>query len=288
MPDSTEITGTFRTKDGLTLFTRTWRPPAEPRAVVALVHGYAEHSGRYGSLAADLVAEGHAVLGYDHRGFGRSEGRRAFIARFDDLLDDLDRFLDEVRQAYPDTPLFLFGHSMGGAVTALYALERRPERYRVGGAILSSPLFATNEAPLLQKIASVLGRIFPTMPTIPLDLEALSRDPSALEDIRKDPLFYHGRILARTGAEMIGATKRVRAQASHFSLPFLLFHGLADRLTDPEGSRRFFREAASGDKTLHLYEGLYHLTFCEPEKERVRGDVKAWLDTHVEAAERRG
>jgi alpha-beta hydrolase superfamily lysophospholipase len=281
MPDSTETTGTFRTKDGLKLFTRTWRPPAKPRAVVALVHGYAEHSGRYASLAADLVAEGHAVLGYDHRGFGRSEGRRAFVARFDDLLDDLDRFLDAVRQAYPDAPLFLFGHSMGGAVTALYALERQPERCRVGGVILSSPAFRTSEAPFLQKIAAVLGRLFPGLPTIPLDLDTLSRDPAVVEDIRNDPLFYHGRILARTGAEMIRAMKRIRAQASRFTLPFLLFHGLADRLTDPEGSRRFFHEAASEDKTLHLYEGLYHLTFCEPEKERVRGDVKTWLDAHL-------
>ena len=281
MPDSTETTGTFRTKDGLALFTRTWRPPTEPRAVVALVHGYAEHSGRYASLAADLVAESYVVCGYDHRGFGRSEGRRAFIARFDDLLDDLDRFLDEVRKSYPDTPLFLFGHSMGGAVTALYALDREPERHRVGGAILSSPMFATNEAPFLQKIASVLGRLFPTMPTIPLNLEALSRDPAVLEDIRKDPLFYHGRILARTGAEMIRAMKRVRAQASRFSLPFLLFHGLADRLTAPEGSRRFFHEAASGDKTIHLYEELFHITFCEPGRDRVLADVTSWLDART-------
>ncbi len=281
MAAPTETTGTLRTNDGLTLFTRSWLPPAEPCAVVAFVHGYAEHSGRYASLAADLVAAGHAVHGYDHRGFGRSEGRRAFIAHFDDLLDDLDGFLATVREAHPDQPLFLFGHSMGGAVTALYALERRPERQGVDGAILSSPMFATNEAPFLQKIASVLGRLFPTLPTIPLNLEALSRDPAEIADIRKDPLFYHGRILARTGAEMIHALKRVRAQASRFDIPFLIFHGLADRLTDPEGSRRFFHEAAAGDKTLHLYDGLYHLTFCEPERDRVRADIMAWLDART-------
>ena len=280
MPDPRETTGTFRTKDGLTLFSRTWLPLTEPRAVVALVHGYAEHSGRYASFAADLVAKGHAVLGYDHRGFGRSEGRRAFISPFDDLLDDLYCFLDEVRKAHPDAPLYLFGHSMGGAVAALFALER-PERHRLAGLILSSPAFQSNEAPLLQKIASVLGRLFPGLPTIPLDLDTLSRDPAVVEDIRNDPLFYHGRILARTGAEMVRAMKRIRAQASRFHHPFLLFHGLADRLTDPEGSRRFYHEAASEDKTLHLYEGLYHLTFCEPEKDRVRADVLAWLDART-------
>lgn len=272
-------TGWLTTHDGCRLFTQRWcvNPP---RAAVVLVHGYAEHAGRYAHVAAHLNRHGVSMYAYDQRGFGRSEGRRAYVASFDRLLDDLRHVLDRTRRRLPDVPLFLFGHSMGGAVAALYAIERNPA---VRGLILSSPSVEVNKdiAPFLRKLAGLLGRLVPTLPTIRTPDGAISRDPAVVAEAKADPLNYHGRVLARTGAELIRAAQRIQAQMEAITCPLLVFHGTADRLTDPLASRMLYERARSDDKTLELYEGLYHETFNEPEKTQVLDDVAAWIAARV-------
>jgi alpha-beta hydrolase superfamily lysophospholipase len=272
-------TGSITTGDGTRLFTQRWCID-EPRAAFALVHGYAEHSGRYAHVAGFLNAHGVSVYAYDQRGFGRSDGKRAFISSFDQLLDDLQRFLDHVRRDVPDVPLFLFGHSMGGAVCALYAIERS-QAFR--GLILSSPAVEIDDsiAPFLRKLAGVLGRLAPTLPTVHTPNGAISRDPAVVAAAEADPLNYNGRVLARTGAETIRAVKRIQAQMNAITLPLLVFHGTADKLTDPHASRMLYERARSSDKTLNLYDGLYHETLNEPEKEQVLNDIIAWLTARV-------
>lgn len=274
----------FTTEDGLKLVVRSWKPDSTTStqsSVVVIVHGYAEHCGRYAPLAANFATAGHIVFGYDQRGFGLSEGPRAYTSSFDAYLDDLGLFLSYVRGKYPDYPLFLFGHSMGGAVVALYGIERDVSAHDVSGAVLSSPALKTNEAPLLQKLSALMGRLLPHLRTIPLNIEFLSQDTSVIEAVRTDPLYYHGRILARTGAEILRAMQRIQDGAHRFTLPFLVFHGTADHLTDPDGSRSFHNHAGSDDKTLRLFDGLYHETFNEPEKDNVRGLILSWLKTHL-------
>jgi alpha-beta hydrolase superfamily lysophospholipase len=247
---------------------------------VVLVHGYGEHSGRYDHVARTFTDQGAAVHAYDQRGYGQSEGRRAYVESFAHYLDDLHLFLDRVRGESPDRPLFLFGHSMGGLVVLKYVLDRRPS---MDGLILSAPAIEINPdlAPLLRQAAQVLGRLVPTLPTTRSPEGAISRDPAVVEEAKNDPLNYHGRVLARTGAEMLRAGAEVRTQLSEVTNPFLVLHGTADTLANPEWSERLYERAASDDKTIKLYDGLYHETFNEPEQKEVLHDLSTWLTTRL-------
>lgn len=273
-------TDTLTTADGTRLFTQRWCADA-PTAAVVLVHGYAEHSGRYAHVAGYLHARSISVYAYDQRGFGQSDGRRGYVASFDQLLDDLQHMLDRTRHLLPDAvPIFLLGHSMGGAVAALYAIEHGPA---VRGLILSSPAVEVDGdiAPVLRRLAGVLGRLFPTLPTIRTPDDAISRDPDVVAAAQADPLNYHGRVLARTGAEFLRAAQRIQHHMEAIALPLLIVHGTADKLTDPAASRMLYEHARSPDKTLHLYDGLYHETLNEPEKEQVLNDVVKWMQARI-------
>lgn len=273
--------GSLVTDDGHTLSTRTWSTDKASGATVILVHGYAEHCGRYEHVAECLVDAGATVVAYDQRGYGRSDGRRAYIDTFEQYLNDLGEVLDHVRGRHPDGPMFLFGHSMGGLVVLKYVLDEDPS---VDGLILSSPAIEINPdlAPVLRKIAQWIGWLFPTLPTRQSPQDAISRDPAVVEEANNDPLNYHGRVPARTGAEMLKAGEAVRKQLGNVDLPFLVFHGTDDVLTNPEWSERLYEKASATDKTLHLYEGLYHETFNEPEQQRVLTDISNWLRNRID------
>jgi alpha-beta hydrolase superfamily lysophospholipase len=275
-PFSPTRRGTLTTRDGLALHTQWRTPAARPRATVAIVHGYAEHCGRYGNVARAFTDAGAAVFAYDQRGFGRSGGRRAYVEHFDQYLDDLDRFLTMVRSQGPDAPLFLFGHSMGGLVALKYALDRRSE---VAGLMLSAPALEVNPdlAPLLRRLAQTLGRLVPTLPTVRSPEGALSRDPAVVRAARADPLSYHGRIPARTGAELLRVGADVRSRLDALTRPFLVLHGTADSLAEPRWSRRLHARAAATDKTLRLYEGRYHEPFHDYGRDEVLADLSGWL-----------
>lgn len=268
--------GTFSTEDGIELHTRALVPDASPRAAIVLVHGYAEHCGRYGGVGHALAEADTAVYAYDQRGYGRSGGSRAYVDHFGKYLDDLGQFLSFVRSQHSDLPLFLFGHSMGGLVALKYVLERAPS---LEGLILSAPALEVNPnlAPLLRRLAQVLGRLAPKLPTTRSPEGAISRDPAVVTAAKNDPFNYHGRIPARTGAELLRAGQETRAHLDTLRTPFLLFHGTADLLVPPSGSRALYRRASATDKTLTLYENLYHETFHEPEKEQVLHDLSSWL-----------
>lgn len=275
--------GSLSTADDLQLHTQHWTPEFPSDAIVVLIHGYAEHCGRYEHVAQSLTDEGATVFAYDQRGYGRSQGRRAYVESFDDYLDDLGLVLDHVGSQWPENSVFLFGHSMGGLVTLKYVLDRHP---LVEGLILSAPAIEINPdlAPFLRTIAQGLGRLFPTLPTTRSPQGAISRDPAVVADAEQDPLNYHGRVLARTGAEMLRAGEDVRSRLGELQTPFLLFHGTDDQLANPKWSRRLYEQAPAADKTLHLYDGLYHETFNEPEKETVLSDLSAWIRERIQAS----
>ena len=273
-------TGTLKTHDGLTLFTQRWEPEGAPKAAVALVHGYAEHSDRYAHVAAFLTERGYAVHSYDQRGYGRSEGRRAYVDTFDQYVVDLHSFMQAVRERAPGQPVFLLGHSMGGAVCATYCVDHgaRPKGLALSSAALK---VSADLAPLLQRSAQLAGRLAPTLPTIRLPRGLISRDAAVVARAEADPLCYHGRLPARTGAELLRASRHLYENLERLTLPLLLFHGTADGLTDPDGSRATYRRARSADKSLKLYDGLLHETLNEPEQGQVLADLAAWFDARA-------
>ncbi len=278
-------TGSFPGLDRVMLYEQWWRPEREAKAGIVLVHGLAEHSGRYFSLVDRLSQHGFAVDTFDLRGHGKSHGPPNLINSFDDYLTDLDVFLDRVRARLPGKPLFLLGHSMGGAITALYTICHQPQ---VRGVILSAPSvkLSSDLSPLLQKASSALACFLPRLKTMKINRRHISRDPVVVEAYDKDPLVYRKGILLKTSSELIKATKRIRSQAQEFTLPVLILQGTNDKLADPEINKWFFDTISSSDRTFKLYEGLYHEVMNEPEKEQVLQDIITWLDAHVRCDDR--
>ncbi|HEF4730528.1 alpha/beta hydrolase [Burkholderia multivorans] len=279
--------GRLRTADGLELASYRWPADARaaaPRATVALLHGLAEHAGRYAPLAARLNAAGIDLLAIDLRGHGRSPGKRAWVARFDEYLDDADALVAEAARA--PTPLFLMGHSMGGAIAALYAIERAPARGRtLAGLVLSSPALAPGrDVPRwMLALSRVISRVWPTFPAIRIDAALLSRDADVVAANRADPLVHHGPVPARTGAEILDAMARIERGRDTLRVPVLVYHGTADKLTEPDGSRTFGARVGSADRTLTLYEGGFHETMNDIERERVIDALIGWIDARVPA-----
>ena len=263
------------------LYYQGWLPEGEPKALLLVVHGLAEHSGRYMNLVNRFVPQGYAVYGIDHLGHGRSEGRRLVLERFADYTEPLKTYSAMVRCWQPGKPVFLIGHSMGGLIGATYLLTNQEE---LAGAILSGP--AVKVAGHIPAATIFVGRVlsvlFPGMGIVERGgAEAICRDPAVVAAYLADPLVYQGKMTARLGAEMLGAMERLRREAGKIRLPLLILQGSADRLVDPAGARLLYDRVASPDKRLVVYEGFYHEVFNEPEHDRVLSDVELWLEAHL-------
>jgi acylglycerol lipase len=267
------------TRDGIELPLYRWAAPGGRRARVALLHGLAEHAGRYAALAERLNAAGIELLAIDLRGHGHAPGKRARIDRFDDYLLDAEALLSVA--AHDDVPLFLMGHSMGGAIAALYAIERLPTSgYRLAGLILSSPALAPGrDVPRwMLTMSQIISRVWPGFPAMKIDAALLSRNPEIVEANRNDPLVHHGSIPARTGAEILLAMARIERGRADLRVPLLVYHGTADKLTEPDGSRAFGQHAGSPDKTLTLHDASYHETMNDLDRDRVIGELLTWIE----------
>ncbi len=270
------------TADGVALPLYRWRPAGPPRAAIALIHGLAEHALRYAGLAERLNAAGIELFAIDLRGHGRAPGRRAWVTRFDDYLADAQALVDHAADACGGTiPLFLMGHSMGGAIAALHAIERTraSAAMPLAGLLLSSAALAPGrDVPAWMITASrVTSAVWPRFPALKIDPALLARDPAVVEANRHDPLVHRRAIPARTGAELLQAMKRIEAGRASLRLPLYVWHGSADKLTEPEGSRAFSEHAGSPDRTFTLYEGHYHETLNDLDHDRVIDALIAWV-----------
>ncbi|HRK73969.1 MAG TPA: lysophospholipase [Rhodothermales bacterium] len=260
------------------IFEQSWHPDSgEAKAALVLVHGLAEHSGRYVPFARDLCEQQIEVFAYDQQGHGKSEGLRAYVDCFDDYVDDLNLVVKRVQARIGPRPLFIMGHSLGGAVVMKYVLDHQTDR--VKGWIFSSASTKVhpNVSPLLQKLAPVIGFLFPKLATSPLQAAHISRDEKVVQAYVNDPLNYIGGIRARTGAEILKVAKIFSQRFSEVKAPVLLFHGTADQLTDPLGSQLAYEAISSKDKRLYLWEGLFHETLNEPERADVIEKVVEWI-----------
>jgi alpha-beta hydrolase superfamily lysophospholipase len=272
--------GKFRGYNNLNLYYQYWLPLGGPKAILLVVNGLAEHSGRYANLVKRFVPKGYAIYSYDHRGHGKSEGVRCYVDRFSNYLDDLKTFVDKVRHEHRDAKIFVIGHSMGGTITIAHAIHHQHE---LDGLLLSGASLKTGPtiSPALIAMAGILSLLLPKIGTTILDASAISRDKAVVDAYVSDPLVYRGKIRARLGAELIKTMHELPAKMPEINLPILIMHGAADQLSDPKGSQMLFERAGSKDKTLKLYDGFYHEIFNEPKRERVFKDVEAWLTTHI-------
>ncbi len=269
--------GTFTGAGKGSIYYQYWQPDEAPRALILVVHGASEHSGRYQHFAEHFVNGGYAVVAFDNIGHGRSEGTPGYVRRFSDFVDTLDIFQKQVSQDFPDVPQILLGHSMGGLISTLYLLRNQQ---RFAGCVLSGPAIKTElEPPTLQLwLIRSFSLLLPKLGVLQLDANGVSRDPAEVERYVNDPLNYSGKLSARTVSELFKSMNHVQQNASVISLPMLLLHGGADAMASPEGSRFLHQHISSADKTLRIYPGLFHEIFNEPEKEQVFGDIDSWLD----------
>lgn len=274
-------TGTFEAPDGLLLFERRWLPDARAKASIVLVHGYAEHSGRYEYAGTSLADAGYAVHAFDLRGHGQSGGEQALAGSFGEYLRDLRRFMQRVRAFDREAPLFLFGHSMGGTIVALELAVAQP---LVRGAMLSGAGLSLHAAPwIARQVFLLLGRLAPRLGTLRLNAADVSRDETVVRLYDGDPLVYRGRMRAGLVAAMVRALQRVVRDMERVRAPLLIMHGTADALSNAQGSAELHRRASSIDKTLKLYHGLFHEILNEPERDDVIADMVAWLDARAAA-----
>ncbi|OQY19260.1 MAG: alpha/beta hydrolase [Chloroflexi bacterium] len=270
--------GTFDGYGGLELYYQRWRPEGEPKAILAIVHGLGEHSGRYGNVVDWFAPQGYAVYACDLRGFGRSPGPRGYINEWAEFREDVKAFLAFVREQEPGRPLFLLGHSMGGLIVLEYALHH-PEG--LAAVIASGPALAVDIPPILMLLSKVLSGILPrfTLDT-GLDAKAISRDPAVVEAYLNDPLV-HSKATPRFGVEFPQAIEWTQAHAAEMRIPCLIVHGGDDQLVPPEGSRIFYENMTFDDKERQVYEGYYHEVFNDVGKERVLADVEHWVKRHL-------
>ena len=272
--------GRFAGHKGISLYYQSWLPENTPKAFLVVVHGFGEHSGRYLNLVDYFLPRGYGVYAVDLRGHGRSEGLRGYSDHFANFVADLESFGKIVRDFHPAVPGFLLGHSTGGTIAAAYSIAY-PNRFRgmvLSGALLSPP----DDVPALTIFAArLLSRLAPKTGLYRLDANLISRDKRVVDAYVSDPLVYWGKVQARMGVELMDAMADIRRRVSEISLPVLILHGGADRLSDPEGSRRVFGGVSSPDKTIKLYPGLFHEIFNEPERNLVFADLDEWLLKHL-------
>lgn len=265
---------TLTARDGTALVIESRELPS-PRARIVVVHGYAEHRGRYVALASQLFDAGFACHLFDLRGHGESGGAPAHVERFDDYVDDLALVVDRVRAESAPVPLFLVGHSLGGLIALMYVLRRDG----IDGVAVSSPfLQPAFEVSAAKKIlAAVASRVVPSMALAsPLAPESLSRDQRVVDAYESDPLV-HRTTTPRWFVEVQQAQRELGERAPSIRLPLLMLLGEEDAIADHRLASDVFDRIGSADKTLHAYPGLRHEVFNELEREKVIADLLAWL-----------
>jgi alpha-beta hydrolase superfamily lysophospholipase len=232
------------------------------------------------NIVNHFVPLGYAVYSLDHFGHGRSDGQRVYVESFNDYIEPLNTFFTMIRRWQPDKPIFILGHSLGGLIETYYLLDHQKE---FTGAVVSAPSIKIQDtiSPLTITMGKLLSKITPKAGLLALDAKAVSKDPAVVEAYVTDPLVYTGKITARLAAEMLRAMQRVTEEVGTISLPMIIVQGKADKLVDPKGAQMLYDKSSSTDKTLKMYDGLYHEVFNEPEREQVLTDVENWLESHL-------
>ncbi|MBX3201625.1 MAG: lysophospholipase [Labilithrix sp.] len=267
---------------GLMLATRTWRPDGQPRGVVVAVHGFKAHSGLFAWAAEQLTARGLAVYALDLRGHGRSEGERLYVEKFSDYVEDVKRLVEVAKMREPGLPVFVLGHSAGGVVASMYALEHQTE---IAGLISESFAHVVPAPDFALALIKGISYLAPRLGVLDLKDDDFSRDPAFVERMKSDPLISHAAYPSHTVAEMVRADEQLREGFSKLTLPVLVMHGTDDKVTLPKGSKLFDELGGSSDKTLKLYDGYAHDLLNDLGREAVMNDIVDWTTRRLQPAQ---
>ena len=272
----------FEGTNGVALYSQNWLPEVPPCAVIALVHGIGEHSGRYMNVIDHMVSNQYGVYGYDLRGHGNSPGQRGHIDSWVEYRTDLSNFIKMIKVQQLGRPIFLMGHSMGALIALDFILS---ENERLAGAIIcGAPLDPVGVSkPYLVALARILSRIYPRFSIdLGLDHDAISRIPSVVRSYKEDPLV-HGKVSARWETESLSTLESVKMQGENINIPFLMMHGEADRINSAEGAKKFFDQIRVHDKEFISYPACYHELHNDLDYEKMLSDLLDWINRHIEA-----
>ncbi len=275
----THVEGTLDGVRDVELYWQGWLPETgEPTGVLLICHGLGEHSGRYRNVVDAVTPDGWAVYALDHRGHGRSGGRRAHLDDYADWLADFDTFRRHVAGRHPGLPVFLLGHSMGGQIALAYALDHQAD---LKGLVLSAPALASNAVPKFAvPVLTLLSKVAPTLRPAGIDGTKVSKDPAVVAAYQADPLVHQGNPTLGLSARLFAQFDVLPERARGLTLPLLLQHGTDDVLAEPAGTRLLESTSGSPDQTVRWYEGLWHEIYNEPEREAPLADLREWLAAH--------
>ncbi|MHB9032308.1 MAG: alpha/beta hydrolase [Anaerolineae bacterium] len=270
------LEGRFRDAHDADIYYQAWLPEADPRAVLLIIHGLGEHSGRYTNVVNHFVPLGYAVYGFDFVGHGRSGGRREYVDSIQDLIDILAAFHALVKGWQPGLPIYLLAHSMGALLASYYLLDQSDG---LAGAVMSAPTVVVGDhvTPATIAAGKILAVVAPRAGILPLDAGMVSRDPAVVSAYAHDPLVFHAKTSARLASELLKAMQRVAAEAGKITLPVIILQGGDDKIVKSIGAQVLYDKVGSADKTVKIYPGLYHEIYNEPERAVVLADVENWL-----------
>ncbi len=272
--------GHLSSQDGTSLYYQSWNPANACKAIIAIVHGGGEHSGRYANVVSYFIEKDYALYGFDFRGHGKSAGARGHVMDWKELREDLDSYLQFIREENPAKPLFLYSHSMGAQIALDYLTLNGINQPK--GLIASSPALAPPAvSPLLIYVSKALSVIWPTLSLKSgLDVNAISRDSEVVRAYVEDPLVS-SKVSARFGAEFMACIDRVQSNAAKLAVPLFMFQGEADQIIPVAGTQRFFDKVSIADKKLKFYKGGFHEPHNDLQQQEVFQDVEQWLDDHM-------
>ena len=276
MENFTHFEFNFQSKDGLEFYAQGWKPEQKPKAVICLVHGHGEHSGRYAELAERFNKLNMAFCGFDLRGHGKSEGKRGHSPSYPYFIDDYIRFQNEVKKSFPDTPIVLYGHSMGGSIALVMLLRHS---VTVDAAIVTSPWIKLAMTPSAFKVglAKTVRNILPGLvQKTGLDANHISQMPEEVKAYTSDPLV-HDKISVATFICVYKAGIWILNNAKKLETPVLVMHGTGDKITSYNASQEFVKKAGELAH-IKLWDGLYHETHHEKEREEVFNYAAGWLE----------
>ena len=265
---------------GIKIFFRSWHPDGKARGVVVIVPGFNAHSGYYSWVAEQLTAEALAVYAVDLRGRGKSDGERFYVEKFQDYVDDVSALVNRAWSREAGLPVYLLGHSAGGVVSCLYAIENQSQ---LAGLICESFAFQVPAPDFALAVFKGLSHVAPHAHVLHLKNEDFSRDPNIVRAMNDDPLIANETQPTETLAEMVRADERLEKEFPRINLPVLILHGTSDKAAKPSGSQLFYDTVGSTDKTLKFYEGGYHDLLNDTDKQRVMSDIRVWINAHLPA-----